>query len=1161
MGVGIRRRVVWLAGLCMWFACQALPGNLPDAVCFFRQMEMRVPFTSTEFKIDGRVTPQERVACAVTRQFITFETAARGDDRTAAYMAHNGSSFYVAFSIRLPKGETPRASASKRDSTALWKTDDAVELMITIDEQSFDFIGNSAGVGGDYRIEPKDMTWNHRGWRYAARRTKDGWEGEFLFPANVFGVRALGPETDCQLDIVNNAKSSYLSGLAYRGGAWHANTECYPRVHFARPGRLFQSESQMGVLPKGRIGIRAKIRNPSAQRKRLRVWAAFYRAKEGKETSYYRSVSGLFQTGGIALLPGATDEQLIRHVLTPLLKDYVQAGAIDETRSIAPGHTETIELWRHRFRGTYLMAELLRDADTGNVIYGGVFPFSIAPPLKTDLDYYYLTAKRIYAYVLLPSNPKIAALRHTVVDPKSGEKVSEKTAKVTAAGPRLKTGVSTPPLPAGHYRLDVAALDADGKVVSRNSVAFERPPRPKWFQCQAGKLIKVSYPWTPVKCGDGIVQVWGRRYEWGNGPFMRRIVSQSREVLAAPIRLRATVDGERRRPKSSRPVLKAHDQARAEYETVASLGPLHLTAKATVEFDGMCRFDITLSPRRRVTVNELSLEIPVRKEVAKFFSRYALGCMPRNEVPKGWDRYPRAGRVPSKALAFPFTPSIVLRNDDVGIEWFAEWDWGWSNRSKTERIGVVPRKDSTTLMISFIDKPVELEKPRTITFGFQVWPVKPWPAKQMNVSNYLLSIHKRKDGPKPFNTSLGATPQEFAENLKKAKALGLDVMWIFHWNAYRSPDGSVRHPPEYPVLLNAEVEERVKTYAKITQSLGVPVIGHVGYALPPTAPVFKYYGKEMAVHPIINKGIWGYKFTAYSPFPDAWVYGFKKLAETYHWSGVQLDGAFSSLYNECEETGCGVRDERGKLHGRYPIFAYRDFARRLYNVYHGEVKFPGIRHGFVYCHLGGHAMGAIHGFCDAIHSGEDRSTMLVKHLSEIDLDRERAIYASGAFGVPRDLLSKMPKAPIGPIGRMAWAIQLDMSMAHNRILNWTRREDYRKGAYPAHRLWLARRWVGARPENFVWYDESSHYLIMNQDHVVASFHLQRGSRMLLGVSNWKEEARTVQVRLKLDRLGFSRKPLVGEDAITGQPVPIRSGTLSLQVNGDAFRLIKVYTEE
>jgi len=1152
-------RLIWgWAGL----SSAAMAGDLPQGLNFFRQAEIRVPFSALEFAADGHVSELERGACAVARQFVTYEPNARGDDRTAVYLAHTGNHFYVGFSVKLPEGKTPSAKATKRDDSLLWKKDDAIEVMVAVNGKTFDFIGNAAGVCGDYLHQPNDGAWSHEAWTYAARKTEGGWEGEFLFGADVFGLPTFTPEIDCQLDVVNNAKTLYLAGLAYRGGAWQANSKFYPRIRFGAPGQAYRSAQEIGTLENRRLGLESTLANPGQQTARVEAWAALYRAKEGKDVSYFQEISGLYDTSGIAVLPGATDEELIRHVMGQALEDYVEAGALKKTLEIAAGGTETVDLWKPSSPGTYLVAELFRDADGGQVIAGDIFPFSLGAALKTSVDYYYLTARKIEAFTLAPSDPSITKLRYIITNLRSGRQVAERTVDSVASGRQVRTSFSTADWPAGQYRLDVESAGAGEQAADRYSVPFEKPETPEWFQSNAGKLIQLPPPWPPVKASEDAVEVYGRRYQWANGPFMERIVSQGRDLLASPIRLPVMVDGKDCQWSESRPALKERDEAKAVYQTETSAGPVDLRATATVEFDGMCRFDLTLSAQSPATVDQLFLEIPLRRETATLFSRAQLGLMPATEVPKEWDeRYAEGGKTPEKGLTFPFTPSVALRNDRVGLEWFAEWDWGWSNNSQTDLLEIAPQGETTLLRARFIDRPVRLDKPRTLTFGLQAWPVKPWPDKERNVSNYLTTVKMENDAPPPFHVSLGETKEAFAQNLTKAKNLGMDVLLFFHWNSYRSADGSIVHPPEYPALLAPEVEERVRIAGEVTQEAGVPVTGHCGFGLPPTAPVFEHYGKEMAVHPIINKGIWGYKFTAYSPLPDAWVYGFKKLGEECHWSGVQLDGAYAVHYNEAEETGCAVRDENGKLRGRYPLFAYRDFARRLYNVYHGEVQFPGTGQGFVYCHAGGHLMGPIHGFCDAIHSGEDTTTMLAKHLQEIDLGRERALYASGAFGVPRDLLSKTPKAPVGPQGRIAFAIQLGMNMMHERILNWVGKESYRRNSYPVHRLWAARQWVGARPDNYVWHDESRQYLTMDLENMCASFHLQPGKRMLLGISNWEEGDRTVEIRLNAGALGFEGKPLAAEDAITDRPVAVQAGELSLLVNGDGYRLIKIHVDE
>lgn len=1127
--------------------CQA--AELPDAVGFLRQPQLLVPHADHAFTIDGTVSDAERAASAAIDGFLSFDTDAVGVDGCTAWLAHTGEALYVAFAFDRPAGAPPVATAAERDDIALWKLDDAAELMLTVGNTTWDFIGNSAGVRGDYIHRPQNWDFHSEAWRYAARVTDAGWEGEFLIPAEVLGLDAFGPEVEARFDLVSNAKSLSMSLLSYRGGHWHANMQYWPGLRFGAPGEAYQTAQSVGDLGDGKIGLQATIANPSRQPREIDAWVAFYRAPDEESISWFSEVGGLYQTEGIALLPGATDDELIRLLAGGALDRHVQAGQVAETLTVPAAGGVDVDLWRHSFTGGYLVAHLFRDAATGAVLSGGVYPFAVAPPLRTEVHYYYLTTQRIYALTLVPSDPRISALRYQVFAAEGGgQPLAEEIAVDLQPGARTKIPISSAGWPAGDYRLQVEALDAGGGVLQTNAVDFTKPPTPEWFGSDAGRQIAVSWPWTPVQARESAVEMWGRRYEFGDGPLPARIISQGEEILTGPARLSVSVGGGDSPWTGGGASLESADEAAAVYRARANASGLSLDARTTVEFDGMMRFDLTLSAEQPVTVDRLFLEVPVAPQVARMFSTYSFGLMPANARPAEWEQLPFAGAIPDEPLALPFTPSLVLRNDHVGIEWFAEWDMGWANADRARVIEIVPGEDEVLLRVRLIDAPTQLSGERTITFGLEAWPVKPWPDREPHLSNYLINERQNTE-----NWTL-------EEQLRRAIDLGMTAYWWFHWNAFTTETGA-KHPPEYPMLPPTEKREEIIEAARITQSLGIPIIGHCGYALPPTTPVFEYYGREMAVHPLNNKGAWGYLFTADSPFPDAWVHGFRELARQYGWSGVQLDGAFSPRYNEAEETGSAQRDERGRLHGKYPIFAYRDFARRLYNVYHGEVDFPGIEHGFIHCHLGSHAIGPIHAFSDAIHSGESTRTMRVPHLAEIDLDLERAVYAGGALGVPRTWLPKLGKAPHGPQGRIATALQMDLIPDHNRILTWAQRNDYDPKSYPAHRVWAAREWIDARPETFVWHNESERYATAGGGDAYLSLHLRPGQKALLALSNWSADEREVPLTLRSAAMGFAGVALQAEDAITGEPVPLDGDTMTLTVRGDSYRLIKLFPRE
>ena len=61
-------------------------------------------------------------------------------------------------------------------------------------------------------------------------------------------------------------------------------------------------------------------------------------------------------------------------------------------------------------------------------------------------------------------------------------------------------------------------------------------------------MEKVLKPWTPVKVSTdekGVaVNVWGRSYKGGKKSFLESVISQNIELMASPLRLSGTENGE-----------------------------------------------------------------------------------------------------------------------------------------------------------------------------------------------------------------------------------------------------------------------------------------------------------------------------------------------------------------------------------------------------------------------------------------------------------------------------------------------------------------------------------------------------------------------------------------------------------------------------------------
>ncbi len=282
-----------------------------------------------------------------------------------------------------------------------------------------------------------------------------------------------------------------------------------------------------------------------------------------------------------------------------------------------------------------------------------------------------------------------------------------------------KASMSMEQLPPGKYVVKSEAVAPDGKVLATAEADFEQFQKPAWWHNQIGVDHSVPAPWTPVRRGDEGIAVWGRQYRCAGGALARQIVNQGEEMLAAPIALRLAADG------------AAVDLARLPAVNVSAwpdvavrhaetrIGRLGVRLAATTEFDGLERYDLTLTPAAPVEVTDLVLDVPVKAKYASFL-------LPSNGI--------TANPVTMGTAAWhsAFLPQVWLGNDDAGLAWFAESDQWWRPHDD-QVLEVVPERDRTTIRCKIIRSEaaarhsLRLEKPVTITFGLMATPVKPCP--------------------------------------------------------------------------------------------------------------------------------------------------------------------------------------------------------------------------------------------------------------------------------------------------------------------------------------------------------------------------------------------------------------------------------------------------
>ncbi len=168
-------------------------------------------------------------------------------------------------------------------------------------------------------------------------------------------------------------------------------------------------------------------------------------------------------------------------------------------------------------------------------------------------------------------------------------------------------------IPAGKYNLE-ATLARTG---AKGGATFRKLPDFPWVGNKLGSEDVVLPGFEPLKAGADSASVWGRTYHFEKSLMPQRIVNQSCEVLAEPIRWTLADGGKESLLTFSKIRRVSATPTRAVWEGEGSLGKLKVTGKVTVEYDGFMDYSLTFTPPAGgMDAESLRMEIPFRPEEA-----------------------------------------------------------------------------------------------------------------------------------------------------------------------------------------------------------------------------------------------------------------------------------------------------------------------------------------------------------------------------------------------------------------------------------------------------------------------------------------------------------------------------------------------------------------
>lgn len=294
--------------------------------------------------------------------------------------------------------------------------------------------------------------------------------------------------------------------------------------------------------------------------------------------------------------------------------------------------------------------------------------------------------------------------------------------------------IPLPGLAEGKYSAKLSVMGKDGAVLRELTSAFakENPATKfKWWNTTAGNHEKVLAPWTPVTVKGQDLGVWGRTMTMGAAGLPAQIVSQGQALLAGPAVLRAEwPDGQAAAAQGPAAKVATTADFRVTADAQATVGGLAVTSKVTVEYDGMYKVAMTLTPTGKVAVKSLKLVVPLAPASAAYV--YGKGEGIRDGFYMGWLPPAKTGRIwdcratgAQGMRAGSFIPYVWVGSQTAGLCWFADSDQGWVPSDTTPAIEVVRGGQSVDLVFNLIAADFTIEAPRTLTFAFQASPAKP----------------------------------------------------------------------------------------------------------------------------------------------------------------------------------------------------------------------------------------------------------------------------------------------------------------------------------------------------------------------------------------------------------------------------------------------------
>ncbi len=620
--------------------------------------------------IDAGIEAKEWAAASSPAEFISLATGSLPEAQPQVWVTWDADALYIAARLPLPPGKLPVAKTTQRDGN-VWE-DDAVEVFLDPTHSHGDYfqlIVNAKGVQFDARRQ--DASWNGY-WQAETGVGRDHWEVQMRVPYVGLGLKAPKPGDVWGFNVAwdRQTPSPLIASWAHVRNGLH-EPAAFGDLRFASEAPALQFTGPSGVQS-GALQFGGS-------------WAAAL-PLEAKLTVTQQTPAGPKEIASDTAVHGGSKAMSPLSLAAKLPKDG---------EFVRPGE--------------YTVALKVMDRD--DLVYLATAPVTVRPPLVLTLRRYLLEEQQVAVDVDASGNPRPPRdVRVNLLDPR-GKRLDYEDARLDASG-RGSVTFGVAKLPPGKYEVTASPARRMAPV----KLPLVKPDPPAWLGSREGLSDAVQAPWTPVERTPTGAKVWGREYQFSSLPFPSSVTTAGAQVLAGPITLRMVVDGrELAWQQMGAPTDILTSPTRAVLGLKASGGLVDCSGKASVEYDGMVRSDVTLTPRGAKEIEHLSLVIPIREEYAKYLYHF----------PGQWNSSYNAGALPRDGFTAPFRPFIWLGDEERGFSWFSETDQGFFVADPGKVTEITRSQGVVTLRINMITVKRPVNGPMNFTFGFETTPVKP----------------------------------------------------------------------------------------------------------------------------------------------------------------------------------------------------------------------------------------------------------------------------------------------------------------------------------------------------------------------------------------------------------------------------------------------------